>query len=431
MRTVLMLLENRPAPSDARVWPEALALRDAGFDVCVISPKGTAAHRESYASVDGVHIYRYSLRTGNSPPSYLVEYSIALIMSMWLSWKVWRRHRFVVIHSANPPDIFFPLAWLYRLFGVKFVYDQHDLSPETFESRFEGRMAAAVAAMFDRALRFCERRMYQVADLVIVTNESFRRIAMARGGVSANSVVVVRNGPDMTRLGPVSPAPAVRRPGWHYLLIYVGEMAAQDGVAYAIRALDILVHDRGRRDVGLALVGNGTEVPSLRILTRQLGLEEQVAFTGWVAAAEVPGYLSAADIGLSPEPRNAMNNASTMIKIMEYMAMGKPIVAFDLHETRFSAQDAALYAVPNSLADFASKIEELLDNDDLRQRMGELGRERVERELSWEHSRSELLKAYGKLFDANASDAAQIRLPTHRDENPPQILPAESHHSET
>jgi glycosyltransferase involved in cell wall biosynthesis len=396
-RTVLMLLENRPAPSDARVWPEALALRDAGFNVCVISPKGATKHREPYACIDGVHVYRFSMPTGTSPITYVVEYGTALLMMCRLSLKVWWRHRFAVIHAANPPDIFFPIAWFYRLFGVRFVFDQHDLAPETFQSRFQGSIPSALAGLLRHLLLFCERRTYRAADLVVVTNESFRKIALERGGCPADDVVIVRNGPDLNRLRPVDPEPELKM-GRRYLLAYVGEMAAQDGVELAIHALDILVHRHGRQDVGLVLVGDGSSLPDLRSLAHELRLDDCVTFTGWVSIKDVARYLSVADIGLSPEPRDAMNDQSTMIKIMEYMALGKPIVAFDLKETRFSAQEAALYATPNNLEDFALKIAETLDDKDLRRRMGAFGRKRVEDVLSWNHSREQLLQAYGRLF---------------------------------
>jgi glycosyltransferase involved in cell wall biosynthesis len=410
--TVLMLLENMAAPSDARVWPEALALRDAGCEVCVIGPKGGTVHREAYARIDGIHVYRYSLRTGNGVVAYLVEYGTALLMSFMLSWRAWRRHGFEVIHAANPPDFFFPIAWFFRPFGVKFVFDQHDLAPETFQGRFDGRIPPRVARLLRRLLTFCERRSYRAADLVIVTNESFRRIALDRGGVAADSVAVVRNGPDPERLKPTA-AEDERDTRNRYILAYVGEMAPQDGVEYALHALHALVNLRHRDDVGLVLIGDGTAAPALRRLTHELRLDAHVTFTGWVSPAEVARYLAPADVGLSPEPRNAMNDASTMIKVMEYMAMGKPIVAFDLTETRASAQDAALYARPNSPEDFAVKIEQLLDDAGLRRRMGEFGRERIEKNLSWDHSRKHLLDAYGRLFHSTGSimDHEELRAP--------------------
>lgn len=398
-RSVLMLVENQVVPVDPRVWLEARALRDAGFRVSVISPKGTAAYRAPYECIEGIHIYRYRLPAGRTAVAYLAEFAVALAMTFWLSAKVWRRHGVDVIHAGNPPDIFFPIAYVYRLCGAKFVFDQHDLAPELFQVLFARRLPSGVAALLHRLLVFFERCSYRAADLVIVTNDSFRQIAMDRGGCVARKVVVVRNGPDLTRFRPVPPDPALKQ-GRPYLLAYVGIMGVQDGIEYALRALDVLVHRRGRRDIALVLVGDGAHAPALRTLAHALRLDEYVTFTGWVSPAEVARYLSPADVGLAPEPYNALNNASTMIKTMEYMALGIPVVAFDLKETHYSARGAGRYATPNSIEDLATKVEDVLADDGLRRGMGAEGRKRVEDVLSWKYSAERLLRAYDELCAA-------------------------------
>ncbi len=390
---ILMLVENLPVPPDRRVWPEAITLRDYGFQVSIISPKGTSENQESYICLEGIHIYRYQMPTlGNKYIAYVVEYGIAMLMTFWLSLKVLIHDGFDVIHAANPPDMFFIVGLFYRLLGKKFVFDQHDLSPELFQVKFSGSVK-----LLHKLLLFLERCSYQTAHLVITTNASQKRLAIERGRCHPDKLFIVRNGPDLKRLRVVTPEPDLKR-GRPYLLAYVGVMEVQDGVENTLFALHDLVHKRGRQDVSLVLMGRGNQTPTLRRLAHELQLDEYVNFTGWTTSEDVVRYLTVADIGLSPDPQNALNEHSTMIKTMEYMAMGKPSVAFDLTETRYSAQDAALYAIPNQLEDFANKIETLLDDEELRLKMGALGRKRIEEELSWDHSKKSLLLAYKMLF---------------------------------
>ena len=396
VKKVLMLVENQPAPADRRVWPEALALRDQGFQVSIISPKGTTKCRESHVCIDGIHIYRYRLPgTGHKYVAYFAEYGVAVLKTFWLSLKVLVRHGFDVIHAANPPDMFFVLGLFYRLFGKKFIFDQHDLSPEMFQVIYKGRLKP-----LHRLLLFMESRSYRTAHLVISSNVSQRQFAIERGGCCDNRVFVVRNGPDLRRLQIPTPEPELKR-GRRYLLAYVGVMAVQDGVEYTLYALHELVHKRGRQDVSLVLMGDGDSAPALHRLAHQLELDDYVNFTGWTENKDVLRYLASSDVGLSPDPQNGLNEYCTMIKTMEYMAMGKPVVAFDLAETRYSAQDGALYATPNVIEDFADKIEILLDNEELRLAMGALGRKRIEDELNWDHSVKNLLLAYETLFPAD------------------------------
>jgi glycosyltransferase involved in cell wall biosynthesis len=305
---------------------------------------------------------------------------------------VWFRHGFDIIHAANPPDIFFLVGLFYRFFGKKFIFDLHDLSPEMFKVKFGGRMK-----VLHKLLLLLERCSIRTAHLVITTNLSQKRFAIERGGCHAKRVLVVRNGPDLRRIRLVPPEPALKQ-GRRYLLVYVGAMEIQDGIEYALYAMHDLVHKRGRKDVALVLMGDGGHAPALRALAHQLGLDEYVTFLGWTLIEDIVRYLSVADVALSPDPQNGFNEYCTMIKTMEYMAMGIPAVAFDLAETRFSAQEAALYATPNQVEDFTDKIEILLADEALRASMGRLGRTRVEETLNWEHNRQQLLLAYQKLF---------------------------------
>lgn len=388
-----MIVENCPAPQDHRVWPEAIILRDVGYSVSIISPKGETDQQESYICIDNIHIYRYHLPLVEKKYiGHVVEYSVALFMTFWLSVKVLFQRGFDVIHVANPPDIFFLIGLFYRLLGKKFIFDQHDLSPEMFQIIFKKR-----AKLLYRVLRFLETCSYGVATLVIVTNESQKGFAIERGHCRPDRVFVVRNGPKAAKSKATVPDLQLKA-GRPYLLGYVGIMGVQDGVENALYVLHELIYKRGRRDISLILLGNGSNLPALRALTSELQLDEYITFTGLVPYTEVVRYLSAVDIGLIPDPQNDLNEHSTLMKTMDYMALGKPIVAFDLKETRFSAQKAALYAMSNVIGDFADKIEMLLADEQLRLQMGQFGRRRIEEELSWEHTSKNLVYAYEVLF---------------------------------
>ena len=400
---VLMLVENLPIPPDPRIWAEATTLRDHGFLVSVICPKGSSQHQESYVCIDNIHIYRYKLPVNaNKFNSYIAEYGVALLKTFWLSLVVLLRHGFDVIHAANPPDLFFMIGLFYRLLGKKFVFDQHDLAPELFHAKFKGRKK-----LLYRLQLFLERCSYHTADLVITTNAQQRGLAIERGCCPADRVFVVRNGPDLERMKLITPEPELRM-GQRHFLAYVGKMGVQDGVEYTLYALDELLHKRGRRDVSLVLIGDGERISALQMLAHQLQLDEYVNFTGWITSSNVLRYLAVADVGLVPDPQNGLNEYSTMIKTMEYMALGKPLVAFDLAETRFSAQEAALYAVPNRVDDFANKIEILLDDEELRLKMGAIGRKRIEEELSWDHTSKNLLLAYEMLFPGSSKRSESL-----------------------
>src|SRR6266702_883331 len=393
---ILMLVENLPVPADRRVWSEAEALRDAGYRVSIICPKGYGQYEEAQICIDDITIYRYRLPViGNKYLAYVVEYGVAFLVTFLLSFKVLFQRGFDVIHAANPPDTFFLIGVFYRLLGKKYIFDQHDLSPEIFKVKFGGRMRSLY-----RLQLLLEAYSYRTAHLVITSNRSQKKFAIERGRCRADRVFVVRNGPNLAQMKPVAPEPELKG-GRRYLLAYVGVMAVQDGVEYTLYALHELVHKRGRQDVSLVLMGDGDSAPALRRLAHQLELNDYVNFTGWTENKDVLRYLASADVGLSPDPQNGLNEYCTMIKTMEYMAMGKPVVAFDLAETRFSAQDGALYATPNVIEDFANKIEILLDNEELRLEMGALGRKRIEEELNWDHSVKNLLFAYETLFPAD------------------------------
>jgi glycosyltransferase involved in cell wall biosynthesis len=367
---------------DRRVWQESVALRDAGWEVHVICPRGARQDTEAEAVIDGIAIHRYPLRAATGGPlGYLKEYGTALWHTFRLAGKVGPVD---VVHGCNPPDLFFLVArWLGRK-GTRFVFDQHDLVPELYLSRF-GRGKD----LLYRAVCRLERMTYRAAHVVIATNESYRQVALTRGGKRPDEVFVVRSAPAVERFHQVPPDASVKR-GKPYLLCYLGVMGPQDGVDYALRALARLE----RRDWHAVFIGGGDTFEAMVALSEELGLGDRVEFTGRIPDEDLMRYLSTADVCLSPDPLNPLNDVSTMNKIMEYMAMAKPIVSFELREARVSAGEAAVYAPANDEAEFAKLVAYLLDHPEERRRMGEIGQERVSGPLSWTESRKALIAAY-------------------------------------
>ena len=393
-------------PFDRRVWQECTTLRDAGWQVEVICPQGSKRDTEREAEIDGVRIHRYPLRAATGGPvGYLREYGSALLHTLRLARKVGPVD---VVHACNPPDLLFlPALWLKRR-GARFVFDQHDLVPELYLSRFdrgEDLLYRAVCAM--------ERQTYRHADVVIATNESYRDVALRRGGKRPEDVFVVRSAPDVDRFRPVPAEPELKH-GKPQLLCYLGVMGPQDGVDYALRALAKLRDELGRTDWHAVFIGSGDAFDAMVELAGQLGLSDQVQFTGRIPDADLARYLSTADVCLSPDPRNPLNDVSTMNKVLEYMAMSRPIVSFDLREARVSAGDAAVYAAANDEAEFAGLIARLMDNPEERARMGKIGQERVSGPLSWRNSQQSLLDAYAAATArggrTRASNGEQVRI---------------------
>jgi glycosyltransferase involved in cell wall biosynthesis len=385
----LILVENLSVPFDRRVWQESTTLRDAGWDVHVICPQGTKRDTEPYVEIDGVQIHRYPLTAATGgPQGYVKEYGSALWHTWRLARKVAESRPVDVVHACNPPDLFYLIAKRLKRKGARFVFDQHDLVPELYLSRFDRG-----EDFLYRAVCRLERATYKAADVVIATNESYRDVALARGGKRPDEVFVVRSAPAVERFHQVRPDETIKR-GKPYLLCYLGVMGPQDGVDYALRALAKLRDELGRTDWQAAFVGGGDTFDAMVALSKELGLADQVEFTGRIPDADLLRYLSTSDVCLAPDPLNPLNDVSTMNKIMEYMAMSRPIVSFDLREARVSAGEAAVYAPANDESEFAKLIANLLDDPAERARMGELGRERVAGPLSWANSRKALLAAY-------------------------------------
>ena len=391
---ILIIVQNLPVPFDRRVWLECQALTSAGYRVAVVCPKGKGD--PGYEVIDGVEIHRYRpYAPGGSKLSFVAEYAYSFLATAWHTLKARRNGRFAVIQACNPPDIFWPIALAFRLERTKFVFDHHDLCPELFLSRFENPPALPY-----KGLLWLERRTLRTARHVISTNESYRQIAIERGGKSPGDVTVVRTGPNPDRLKR-GPAEEELKRGRKHLVAYIGVMGPQDGVDIAVRAAGIIVREFGRDDIAFTLIGSGDSYDELVALRDELSLQGHVEFTGRAPDELVTKIMSTASAGLSPDPKNPLNDVSTMNKTMEYMAFELPVVAFDLRETRVSAQDAAVYATPNDVHEYAKALVGLLDDEAARAQLGKLGRARVEDDLAWSHQERAYLGVYQRLTAKN------------------------------
>lgn len=399
---VLMLLENQPYPTDVRVRREALALTEAGYRVTVICPGQPGQPR--LEEIDGVRVVRYRLPLlGTGTLGFIWEFAYATLATLLLAARVASRFGVDVVHAHNPPDTFFVVGLCFKLLGKRFVFDHHDLAPEMYRARGGGHGSRLIAG----GLQVLEGCSCRLADEVIATNESYRTVAIGRHGLPAEKVTVVRNGPELGRLQEVPPDPELRARA-ETILGYVGVMGPQDGVDYLLRALKSLIVDLGRDDVLCLLIGPGDCVPALRRLAIELGVERHVLFTGPVQdPAALATLLSSADICIDPDPANGYNDRSTMLKMLDYMAVARPIVAFDLTEHHYSAGDAAVYVAGNDVEELARQIAALIDDPARRRAMGRIGRARIETRLAWQYSVPQLLTVYERLLPGRAQAAAR------------------------
>ena len=402
---VLIIVENLPCPFDRRVWQEALALRAHGHTVSIICPKGRGFDK-GYEVLEGVHIYRHPLPVeANSALGYGLEYAWSLLMEFALAIRVALTRGFDVIHACNPPDTIFLIGRFFKLFGKRFIFDHHDINPELYEAKFGRR------DVWYRLLCRLERWTFATADVSIATNESYRRIAIERGHMDPARVFVVRSGADLTRVRALPPRAELRR-GKAHLVGYVGVIGKQEGLDLLLEAVAYMRQRLQRNDVHFVIVGDGTELAAVRQLARELAVEDCVEFTGRIPDAALWEIMSTADVCVNPDRANEMNDKSTMNKILEYMALGKPIVQFDLTEGRFSAGEASLYARPNDVADFAVKLCELLDDPERRATLGAIGRQRVEGGLAWHHQVPRLLEAYDLAMKSGRARAKSLEKPS-------------------
>ena len=383
---VCIIIENLPVPVDRRVWQEARALRDAGYRVSVICPKARGFER-GRETLEDIEIYRYRVWEASGPLGYFFEYALALVAQFALSLRVYARTRFRVLQACNPPDTIFLVGIFFKLLGVRFIFDHHDLNPELYEAKF-GRRDFGY-----KLVCWAERLTFWTADVSIATNESYREVALARGKMRREHTFVVRSCPDLTRMRKKA-AQAELKEGRRFLVVYLGVMGPQDGLDLLLESVDTVVHGSNRQDILFVLIGTGTERVRLKALAAQKGLERLVRFPGHLSDDEVAAYFSTADLGVAPDPPTPMNDKSTMNKILEYMTFGLPVVLYDLTEGRRSADGAALYARPGDTNDFARAMLRILDSESLRSELGACGRRRIEESLNWQIETRSLLAAY-------------------------------------
>jgi len=385
---VLIIVENLPVPFDRRVWMESITLHRAGYEVSVICPMDKS-FTAAYEVIDGVHIYRHPMPPEiSSVFGYLREYLWAVVWEFRLAHRVWKERGFDLVHICNPPDLLFLTAGWFKLFkGIKVIFDQHDINLEMYEAKYGRR------DFFYYGLSLVERLTFATADVVISTNESYKEVALTRGRKPSSKVFIVRSGPDLSRFYLVPPNLHYRK-GRKYLVCYVGVMGEPEGIDYLLQAIHHLVYVKGRTDIQFSLIGSGPTFEELNVLSRELKITEFVDFTGRVSNEELLERLSTCDVCVNPDRKNPYNDRSTMNKILEYMALGKPVVQFDLLEGRRSAAGASVYANPNDPVDFAEKISELLNNPEKRKVMGDEGQQRMRENLEWRYQAPILLEAY-------------------------------------
>lgn len=391
-RRVLIVVENLPLPLDRRVWLEATTLVSKGYQVSVICPTGQGWEK-TYEVIEDIHIYRYP-----EPPeahsgavAYAREYAMALWHMFRLAAKVRRERGFDVIQGCNPPDLIFLLALRYRLSGVRYLFDHHDVCPELYEAKFNRR------GFFYQVMLWWEKMTFMTASVSMATNESFRRVAITRGGMRPENVFVVRSAPKIEKFL-IRPAQPEFKKGKSILMGYVGVIGQQEGMDLLVDAADHLINTLGHRDVHFAIIGFGPHLEAVKQDVTAHGLDEWFTFTGPLYGEDLLAVLNTCDIGVAPDPKNPMNDISTMNKVMEYMTLEKPSVQFDLTEGRASAGEASLYARANDPKDFAAQLARLIEDPELRARMGKLGRARVLESLSWAHSVPNLMAAYDRIF---------------------------------
>ncbi|UCF82170.1 MAG: glycosyltransferase family 4 protein [Desulfobacteraceae bacterium] len=389
---ILFIVENNPVPLDGRVWKEAKVARDLGYQVSIISPIHKLA-KERYIRLEGIDIFRHPMPIeGDSKAGMLLEYANALFWELLLSFRIYFRRRFDIIHGANPPDHLFIVALFFKPLGVKFIFDHHDIAPENFFAKFGKK------GILYRVLLLMEWLTFKTTNLIVSTNESYRRIAIERGGKNPKNVIILRNGPDLDRVKPVKPNPSKWKGGFDYLIGYVGVIGEQEGIENILDIADYIVNQKSIANIKFIIVGTG---PHLKVLIKhclRMGLDNYVYFTGYIPDEELYELLSTVDICVNPEYNNEFTDKSTMIKILEYMTFSRPIIQFYTTEGEISAGEAALYIRENSTTLFAEKLLELLKDEKSRSKMGSLGRARIEKELSWNIQREKLKKIYNSII---------------------------------
>lgn len=396
-KSILIIVENLPVPHDRRVWLEATSLQKAGYSVSVISPCPSQAKR--WDTIDGVHVFRYNPpHTTKWRISFVWEFFYCWVVSFMLSLVVWKKHGIDIIHACNPPDTFWLIGRFYQHFGKKYVFDHHDLCPELYEVKFPKKRGRAY-----KGIVWLEKMQFKTANWVISTNESYKKIAVNRGGLPDECVTVVRSGPDLSTFRRKETSGEYKQ-DFSHLAVYLGVMDPQDSLDSLLRSFHHIVYNMKRTDIGYLLIGGGDAEKDTQKLAAELGLDDYVHFTGFLRGEPLLHALSEADIAVVPDPYTPLDDKSTKNKVIEYMALGIPQVCYDLKETRFSAQQAAVYVQPGDEVAFAETVVKLLDDPETRHAMGQYGIERVKTSLAWNYSRDVLIGVYDNLLDIKADE---------------------------
>lgn len=384
----LFIVENNSVPWDVRVWAEALAAKEYGYDVSVICPVHKKAPMDKYEQREGIDIYRHPMPIeAHGAVGFFIEYFSALFWELCLSIRLYIKKPFQIIHSANPPDHVFMIALPFKLFGVKYIFDHHDITPETYVAKFGAKN------LVYKILMWMEKATFKTADIVISTNESYKKIAISRGGKKENEVFVVRNGPDLSKIDFPKPNPQLKE-GFDYLVAYLGVINNQEGIDILLRTVQHLVYDRKIQNIRFIIVGTGPHWNEMVKMSRDMNLEKYVTFTGYIPYKDLYEILTTADVCVNPEFCNEFTDKSTMIKIMDYMTFGKPIVMFETTEGKVTAGDSACYVGNNSESEFAESLIQVLHDKPRREIMGQIAKERIDKLLQWSIQKLNLHKAY-------------------------------------
>jgi glycosyltransferase involved in cell wall biosynthesis len=390
MLSCVIVVENLPVPFDRRVWQEAQALRDAGWRVSVVCPK-TKKYPLEFEVIDGVSVYRHALPLeARGKLGFVVEYLSALFHECRLLAKIAAGPGFDVIQVCNPPDLLFLNALPYKLFGKRLVFDLHDLCPELLEAKFGRRL------LLHNLLLAAEKLTIKAANLVICANDTYREIAIGRGGKRAEDVVAVYSVPRQGLIRRVAPDDRLRR-GARIVIGYIGVIADQDGLDHFVRMMDCLVNDLGRKDLRAVIVGDGPARASVGELSERLGLSDFVTFTGCLSGAELMATLSAFDIGIIPDPLNPYNDKISMNKVFEYSALGIPSVAYPLFETRRLLGSTARYSADATPAGLARACLTLIDDDAARLACGRDANALANERFNWLREREKYVAAFARL----------------------------------
>jgi glycosyltransferase involved in cell wall biosynthesis len=395
-RSCVIVVENLPVPLDRRVWQEAQALTRAGWTVSVICP-ATADFPKRYEVIEDIAVYRHALPfEARGALAYFVEYSAALFHQFRLLIKVHRERGFSIIQACNPPDLIFLPALPFKLMGTRFIFDQHDVAPELFIVKFGAK------GLLYRALMFFERMSYAMADHVITANATFKDIAVSRGGKAPSKVEVVYGVPDRKRIHRVEPEPGLHG-GRKFVLGYLGIINEQDGVDHLVRAVVHLVKVRGFRDFRAVVVGSGPALEKVRALTRSLGVEDFLAFPGYLNGESLLANISAFDIGVIPDPLNEANDLMSMNKVFEYCALGIPTACYPLKETKRLLGEAGVYAPSLDPAGLAEACLSLMQDESLRARSAAAAAKLSAKSFLWENEARKYVATYERVLSPQAA----------------------------